>query len=33
MKGLIAKRTLEGECASSRLVGRSRKSWIDTVKD
>ena len=22
-----------GECAGNRSVGRSRKSWIDTVKD
>ena len=29
----IAKRVYVGECASSRSVGRSRKTWIDTVKD
>ena len=29
----IAKRIYIGECPGSRSVGRSRKSWIDTVKD
>ena len=29
----IAKRVYVGECAGSRSVGRSRKRWIDTVKD
>ena len=29
----IAKRVYVGECAGSRSVGRSRKTWIDTVKD
>ena len=29
----IAKRVYVGECAGSRLVGRPRKRWIDTVKD
>ena len=29
----IAKRVYVGECAVSRLVGRSRKRWIDTVKN
>ena len=32
-KGIIAKRVFVGECAGSRSVGRSRKRWIDTVKD
>ena len=29
----IAKRVYVRECASSHSVGRSRKSWIDIVKD
>ena len=29
----IVKRVYAGECAGSRLVGRPRKRWIDTVKD
>ena len=29
----IAKRVYVGECTRSRLVGRPRKRWIDTVKD
>ena len=29
----IAKKVYVGECADSRSVGRSRKIWIDTVKD
>ena len=28
-----AKRVYVGECAGSRSVGRSRKRWIDTLKD
>ena len=28
----VAKRIYVGECASSRLVGRTRKRWTDTVK-
>ena len=28
-----AKRVYIGECASSRLVGRLKKRWIDTVKE
>ena len=31
--GRIAKRVYEGECASSRSVGRPWKRWIYTVKD
>ena len=30
---MIAKRVYVGECACSRLVGRPRKRWIDTIKD
>ena len=29
----IAKRVYVGECAGSRSVGKSRKRWIDTVKE
>ena len=29
----IAKRVYVGECAGSCSVGRSRKRWIDTMKD
>ena len=29
----IAKRAYVGECAGSHSVGRTRKRWIDTVKD
>ena len=29
----IAKRVYVGECAGSRSVGRSRKRWIDSVKE
>ena len=29
----IAKRVYVGECAGNRSVGRSRKRWIDTVKE
>ena len=29
----IAKRVHLGECVGSHSVGRSRKRWIDTVKD
>ena len=29
----IAKRVYVGECTGSLSVGRSRKRWIDTVKD
>ena len=29
----IAKRVYVGECSGSRSVGRSRKRWLDTVKD
>ena len=29
----IAKRVYVGTCAGSRSVGRSRKRWINTVKD
>ena len=29
----IAKRIYVGECAGSRSVSRSRKRWIDTVKE
>ena len=29
----IAKRVFVGECAGSLSVGRSRKRWIDTVKE
>ena len=29
----IAKRVYVGKCAGSRLLGRPRKRWIDTVKD
>ena len=32
-KDRIAKRIYVGELASSRSVGRSRKRWIDTVKE
>ena len=28
----IAKRVYVGECVGSRLVGRSRKRWIDSMK-
>ena len=28
-----AKRVYVGECAGSHSVGRSRKRWIETVKD
>ena len=31
--GRIAKRVYVGECASNRSVGRSRKRWIDTLKE
>ena len=29
----IAKRVYAGECAGSRSVSRTRKRWIDIVKD
>ena len=29
----IAKEVYVGECAGSRLVGRPRSRWIDTVKE
>ena len=29
----ISKRVYVGECAGSRSVGRSRKSWIDILKE
>ena len=29
----VEKRVYVGECAGSRSVGRSRKRWIDTVKE
>ena len=29
----FAKRVYVGECAGSRSVGRTRKRWIDTLKD
>ena len=32
-KDRIAKRIYVGECTGSRSVGRSRKRWIDTVKE
>ena len=32
-KDRITKRVYVGECASSHLVGRLRKRWIDTMKD
>ena len=32
-KERIAKRFYVGECAGSRSVGRSRKRWLDTVKN
>ena len=32
-KNRIAKRVCVGECAGIRSLGRSRKRWMDTVKD
>ena len=29
----ITKRVFVGECAGSRSVGRTKKRWIDTVKE
>ena len=32
-RDMTAKEVYVGECAGSRLVGRPRKRWIDTVKE